>query len=287
MGELVSVIIPAYNREKTIEKAVQSVLDQTYKDIEVIVVDDGSTDATVSVVKDIGDKRVKCISLDKNSGACRARNKGIEKARGRYIAFQDSDDIWKSEKLEKQIAILKSKPADLTFCAFERIRDTERTIMPLLDEGLVSRKALLGKSLVSTQTLVGKRECFEKIVFDEEMPRLQDYDITIRLSEKFDFYFIKEPLVEMYVGNDSISRSTIKLLNAEQRIFAKYKSEMEQYPAFKLYNLEGLAKAKLDNKIYCTKDYIYACGLNPSIKSIGRIFRAAIADVRVYFRKRK
>lgn len=287
MDELVSVIIPAYNREKTIEKAIQSVLDQTYKDIEVIVVDDGSTDATVLAVNGIGDKRVKCISLDKNSGACRARNKGLEKAQGRYIAFQDSDDIWKPEKLEKQIAILKSEPVDLVFCAFERIRDTEKTILPLLNEGRVSRKELLEKSLVSTQTLIGKRECFDKIVFDEKMPRLQDYDITIRLSEKFDFYFIKEPLVEMYVGNDSISRSTIKMLNAEQRIFEKYKSEMEKYPAFKLYNLEGLAKAKLDNEIYCTKDYIYACGLNPSIKSIGRIFRAAIADVIVYFRKRK
>lgn len=287
MGELVSVIIPAYNREKTIEKAIQSVLDQMYKDVEVIVVDDGSTDDTVSAVKSIKDKRVKCISLGKNSGACMARNKGIEVAQGRYIAFQDSDDIWKPGKLEKQIAILKKEPVDLVFCAFERVRGTEKAILPLLDEGYVSREKLLERSLVSTQTLVGKRECFDTIIFDEKMPRLQDYDITIRLSGKFKFYFINEPLVKMYVGSDSISRSSIKMLNAEQRIFSKYQSEMVQYPAFKLYNLEGLAKAKLDNEMYCTKDYIYACVLCPSIKAIGRIFRAIVADVIVCFRKRK
>lgn len=99
---MVSVIIPSYNRENTIVRAVNSVLNQTYKDIEVIVVDDCSKDRTLELLSSIKDERLKFFKLEKNSGACVARNFGIEKANGEFIAFQDSDDEWLPEKLKSR-----------------------------------------------------------------------------------------------------------------------------------------------------------------------------------------
>ena len=96
---MVSVIIPSYNREKTIKRAVESGLNQTYKDIEVIVVDDCSSDKTIEILTSIKDKRFSYYKLDKNSGACVARNLGIEKVKGDYIFLHDSDDEWLPDKL--------------------------------------------------------------------------------------------------------------------------------------------------------------------------------------------
>ena len=117
---LVSVIIPAYNRAGTIERSVRSVLDQTVKELEVIVVDDCSTDQTESVVLQIHDNRVRYDRLGEQSGACVTRNRGVDLARGELIAFQDSDDFWKPEKLEKQLYALKEYGADICFSSLNR-----------------------------------------------------------------------------------------------------------------------------------------------------------------------
>lgn len=285
MDELISIIIPTYNRASSISKSVRSVLAQTYKNIEVIVVDDGSTDNTKQLIENICDYRLKYINLDTNAGACNARNKGIEMAKGDYIAFQDSDDVWKIDKLEKQIYALKKNNVDLVFCAYEKINEKKQIILPQLKEGYVSRKELLRQSIVSTQTLLGKKKCFEKVKFDESMPRLQDYDITIRLSKEFKFYFVQEALVEMNVGNDSISNNPKKLLYAEQCIMNKYKDELNEYKSFKMYNMGGMARAKLELSMYCTKDYLEIFNLSPSMKGFGKIIRAIFMDVMVYIKK--
>lgn len=110
---LVSVIIPTYNRGRLILDSVNSVLNQTYKNIELIVVDDCSTDDTKEVIESIKDSHIKYIKLEKNSGACIARNRGIEKSTGEFIAFNDSDDLWIPEKICRQLVrqakILKKK----------------------------------------------------------------------------------------------------------------------------------------------------------------------------------
>jgi glycosyltransferase involved in cell wall biosynthesis len=103
--EKISIIIPSYNREKLIIRSINSILNQTYQNIEVILIDDGSTDNTKKVISQIKDKRFRYIKLRKNKGANVARNIGIQKAIGNYIAFQDSDDFFHSDKLEKQINI--------------------------------------------------------------------------------------------------------------------------------------------------------------------------------------
>ena len=102
----VSVIIPLYNEEKYITACVESVINQTYKNLEIIIVDDKSTDNSLKIVKNIKDKRIKIISLKKNAGVANARNKGVEAATGDYICFLDSDDFWDKTKIEKQIKLL-------------------------------------------------------------------------------------------------------------------------------------------------------------------------------------
>ena len=114
--DLVSVIIPTYNRAHLIKRSAESVLNQTYTNLELIIVDDGSTDDTEEVVKTLNDNRVTYIKQP-NQGACAARNNGIDHAKGEFIAFQDSDDVWHEDKLEKQIKCLKETGADFCFCS--------------------------------------------------------------------------------------------------------------------------------------------------------------------------
>lgn len=276
---MVSVIIPSYNREKTIERAVMSVLNQTYKDLELIVVDDCSKDNTVEVLKSIKDDRFKIIELEKNSGACVARNVGVENAQGDYIAFQDSDDEWLLDKLEKQMAIFEKENVDLVFCAFNRLGLGKNLTCPKLSEGIVERKTLLEDSRISTQTLIGKKECFENVKFDPEMPRLQDYDITIRLSKKYSIYFVNKPLVNMYVQNDSISISKNKMIRAETIIFSKYKDDIEKYKDFKYHNMLGLASAKRKSGYKSSYEYKTLYKMKPSVSSLLKYIYTKVTDI--------
>lgn len=276
---MVSVIIPSYNRENTIVRAVMSVLNQTYKDLELIVVDDCSKDNTVEVLKSIKDDRFRIIELKKNSGACVARNVGVENAQGDYIAFQDSDDEWLLDKLEKQMAIFEKEKVDLVFCAFNRFGLGKNLICPKLSEGIVERKTLLEDSRISTQTLIGKKECFENIKFDPEMPRLQDYDITIRLSKKYSIYFVNEPLVNMYVQNDSISIFKNKMIRAETIIFSKYKDDIEKYKDFKYHNMLGLASAKRKSGYKSSYEYKILYKMKPSVSSLLKYIYTKVTDI--------
>ena len=111
----ISVIIPTFNREKLIGNSIKSVLNQTLKNFELIIVDDGSTDNTKEVVDKFQDKRIKYIKLDTNQGASNARNIGIKNAKGKYMSFQDSDDIFYPNKLEIQLNNIINKKSDLDF----------------------------------------------------------------------------------------------------------------------------------------------------------------------------
>lgn len=123
---LVSVITPVYNVEKFIEKTIKSVLAQTYKKVEILLIDDCSTDNSAMIMKKISESnsKIKYFKLEKNSGAAVARNKGIEMAAGQYIAFLDSDDLWKPDKLEKELQLLKRTGGDFAFTAIEMIDES-------------------------------------------------------------------------------------------------------------------------------------------------------------------
>ncbi len=224
--KLVSIIIPTYNREKTIRESVCSVLDQSYGDIEVIVVDDGSTDHTKEVLEDINDNRLRYI-FQTNSGACNARNHGIKEARGEYIAFQDSDDLWHKDKLKKQIQIIESGKAKVVFCKKEYYLNGIKQVDRFQDrfrQGIIKKKD--GISAIGTQCILGKREVFEKHIFDVKLPRYQDLDLLLRIWDDYDIYCLDEKLVDYYVSKDSISSD-------DRKLFFSFEYLMRKYPEFK------------------------------------------------------
>lgn len=119
MDEIISIVVPVYNCEKFIEETITSVLNQTYKDFELILVNDCSTDKSVDKIKSFSDARIRLIEQETNQGAYAARNKGVKEARGRYIAFLDADDIWEPVKLEHELTFMKEEDAGFVFSGYE------------------------------------------------------------------------------------------------------------------------------------------------------------------------
>ncbi len=218
-NELISVIIPTYNRGTTIARAIDSVLSQSYKNIELIIVDDCSTDNTKNIVDNYNDKRIRYFRLEKNSGACFARNYGVQKSEGKYVAFQDSDDEWHVDKLKFQYQNLLNNNSDIDFCEYEKFDGERLLIFPNKKDNINIEKYGIEKALrfgnfISTQLLLLKKECFNYYLFDNNLPRLQDYDLILILSSKYKISFTKKILATIYVQNDSISKSSDKLNKA-------------------------------------------------------------------------
>lgn len=227
---MISVIIPTYNRSSTIKRAILSVLNQTYKDLELLIIDDCSEDNTYDIVKSINDKRVRYYKLAKNSGACYARNYGISLAKGEYIAFQDSDDEWLPDKLEQQLKAMNEAKASVIFNKIKLSDDHGKyikTIPRIKTSRLVTHSELLNKSIVGTPSLMFKKECLGNTSFDINLPRLQDWDFVLNLSKNNDIYFLNEVLVNSYVQTNSISKNSIKGIKALDIIFEKYKEELK------------------------------------------------------------
>ena len=251
---MVSVIIPTYNRASVLEKSIRSVLDQTYGDLELIVIDDGSSDNTKAVVEEINDTRVKYF-YQKNMGACAARNAGIKQAKGEYIAFHDSDDIWLPTKLQRQIDIMKNTDADIVFCQMKRCNAEDGIIIiPEIAESsfIDYSKLMVG---ISTQTLFMKRKVVEHVLFDERMPRFQDLEWLLRAVKQYTLYGMKEVLVNYYFSDDSITMSGRRLLDAVKHISKQYPMLSREAPdvyrvLVMLIVEEGLSKLKQGDEAY-------------------------------------
>lgn len=211
--EFVSVVIPTYNRACVLEQSVRSVLNQTYAHLEVIVVDDGSTDDTKAVIEQIKDTRLRYI-YQENRGACAARNNGVKNANGEYIAFHDSDDTWYPDKLKKQMSMMLKKKSDVIVCklAMHHPDGTVTHYPKRIREGLVSsRNDLFG---IGTQTIIARAEVLRKEPFSNAMPRYQDLEWIYRVIQSFSVYYMDEILVDYSIGGDSISKSAEKMYRA-------------------------------------------------------------------------
>ena len=205
----VSVVIPTYNRAWVLEEAIQSVLGQTYRDFELIVVDDGSTDSTEDILA-----RYPGIIVvrQENKGVSAARNAGVRISSGRYLAFLDSDDLWLPEKLEKQVKFFQENPSTL-ICQTEEIwiRKGVR-VNPgkrhLKASGMIFERSL-ELCLVSPSAVMMSRKLFDETGgFDENLPACEDYDLWLRITHKHPVHLIKEALVIKRGGHeDQLSRS--------------------------------------------------------------------------------
>ncbi|MEA3500414.1 MAG: glycosyltransferase, partial [Candidatus Marinimicrobia bacterium] len=205
----ISVIIPVFNRENTISRAIDSVLNQTYKPLEIIVVDDGSTDKTDDILKSYSDK-IKVIH-QKNSGVSAARNNGIKNSVGKWIALLDSDDEWLPNKLQLEVDYI-NKNHRINILQTEEIwiRDGRR-VNPKKYHKKISGdifKKSLELCLVSPSAVIFKRSLFDEIGdFDEELPVCEDYDYWLRTSLKYHVGLVNKFGIKKYGGHsDQLSQ---------------------------------------------------------------------------------
>jgi glycosyltransferase involved in cell wall biosynthesis len=230
---MVSVVITTYNRANLIARSIQSVLNQSYSDFEIIVVDDGSDDDTEAAVWRFTDEALRYIRLEGNKGPGAARNMGIQKCRGRFIAFQDSDDEWLPEKLEKHMRIFKEHMPGVGFVYSDmrRILKDGTTIYhksPTLVPGDLINPAsqFYQVHMLGIQSTVIKKECFEYVgYFDERFRCFEDLELFLRLSRHYDHYHIREPLVNYYETN-GVSTNWRAELHARALLLKKYGKEL-------------------------------------------------------------
>ncbi|MES2489432.1 MAG: glycosyltransferase [Pseudomonadota bacterium] len=205
----VSVIIPTFNRAYILERAIASVLGQSYTDLELIVVDDGSSDGTAELIQNFSDSRLRYLQQPRNLGVSAARNRGIAEARGEWLAFLDSDDLWLPQKLEKQFAALKGVDCVASYCCLLRIDDKIETRIPAKVDGINSGvrpwPSLLMDGLWFSQTwLVPKRVVLAAGPFDERMSIWEDWDLFLRIAMQGPVHHLPEVLVHSIVSPDSL-----------------------------------------------------------------------------------
>ena len=167
-SHVVTVVIPAYNREDVLEKSVRSVLEQSYRELELILVDDGSGDGSARLIRDYlasapEESRIRLLCKPVNEGAARARNTGLDAARGRYIAFLDADDLWQSDKLARELSFMKERNAGFVYTAYvfgdEYGNPTRKAVR--VPETLTYRQAL-SRTIIFTSTVLADTEKIDR-----------------------------------------------------------------------------------------------------------------------------
>lgn len=233
---LVSVVLPTFDRAATLPRALASVLEQDHRRIEVLVVDDGSTDDTHAVVARFADPRIRLLVTPAREGAPAARNRGIAAATGALVAFQDSDDRWLATKLSAQIAALRAMPqARLCYCALLQCYDRFRAVVPgprirhVAGDVLPS---LVRDSFVSTQTMLVERAALLDIGgFDPALPRLQDWDLALRLAQRGPFAFVPDALAIAHETPGNLTADAMKGVAARAILLAKHADLYRDHPA--------------------------------------------------------
>ena len=276
MDELVSVIITTYKRESLyVEEAIKSVVNQTYRPIEVIVVDDNGDNERFShdVYELCRQYQITYIKNDKNSGAQFSRNIGILNAKGKYLAFLDDDDIWREDKLQKQMDLFTHDTIGMVYCdgiSFEdgnpenqwAFREASIYIQPINH-----KLELFNDYIGSTSQALIKKECFAKVgIFDNDMPARQDYEMWLRISREYEIVGSPEKLLyyRSHKG-ERISTNWNKCFRSYELVLAKHMDEYNRVPYAKAKIILRLfdSSMKMKKPIMACKYLIKAFVVNP------------------------
>ena len=259
---LVSTVIPTYQRANLVARAIRSVLSQTVQDLEVIVVDDASTDDTKAAVAAVGDTRVRYLRHEKNKGLPASRNTGIQAARGEYIAFLDDDDEWREDKLEKQLLVIKSYDAVLSGSLWNgRPRRIHNRPTVSLDD--------LRRGSFASPTLLARASVLRDVLFDESLRQGEDWDAFIRIAQKYSIGYVAESLVFCNAGahpritNEAKDQTGPEL---EKRTAVLYKHREFFGEKWFMYHLASNFLTYIGsrpNKLHCTTYAIRRCGVRP------------------------
>ncbi|HZW58563.1 MAG TPA: glycosyltransferase [Nitrososphaerales archaeon] len=221
----ISVIVTNYNKGKYIRAAIDSVLDQTFTDFEIIIVDDASTDDSLKTIKECCDRtnKIRLIIHDERRGSAAARNSGIKNSNGQIICFLDSDDIYSQDKLQKQIVALQEEPTPVVvYSNWWRIDENGNTLPPGKRDHPTKSGRIFSDCLThvfgsSTMFMIPKL-CFDKVgLYDESLMWAEDYDLVLRLARNFDFIYVNLPLYG-YRTHEGNKRNLIK---RKERLFSE------------------------------------------------------------------
>lgn len=252
----ISVIIPTYNRAGTILRAVESVLSQTYSELEILVIDDGSTDGTEEVLNGISDERLRYVKLECNQGVANARNTGVHMAVGEWIAFQDSDDCWYEDKLWRQMEYaMKCPEYDMIYSRYLAKLEDGREILspaeplPQVMEGNMLN-TLLERNVIGAPTMLIKREAFLGIGgFDVTYNSLEDWEFAIRFAKNHQIGFVGEPLMDVYMLTDGVSSRVGEYFESRCRMLATYREDMINAGVFDNVSMDILNRARNMNML--------------------------------------
>ena len=221
---LVSVIIPAFNAEKYIGEAIGSILAQTYKNFELIIINDGSTDNTAEIILSYNDERIKYINNEANAGISRSRNKGIRHSKGKYIAVLDSDDIAARDRLEIQVKYLENKP-DIAVCGsyYRAFSKNHSSIIrwPLMPEQIKARLFFENPIGHSTTMISSKIFKEDNIWYDESFKVALDFDLWCRISRKHNIANLPFVLADYRIHPSQVSSVPVNQRQADQIILTK------------------------------------------------------------------
>lgn len=210
---LVSIIMPSYNTAQYIRESIQSVLNQTYQNWELIIVDDCSTDNTDEIVTSIKDERIKYYHNDKNRGAAISRNRALREAKGRWIAFLDSDDLWMPEKLEKQISFMENNGYSFSYTNYEEIDvDGNSTSVKVTGPKKVTKTGMFNYCWLGCLTVMYDRNIIGLIQI-EGIKKNNDYAMWLKVCKEADCYLLDENLGKYRKGRaGSVSTHSIKTM---------------------------------------------------------------------------
>ncbi|WP_243033095.1 glycosyltransferase family 2 protein [Vibrio cincinnatiensis] len=246
---MVSIITPSYNCDNYIFETISSVLSQTYAEWEMIIVDDCSTDNSVSVIKSHMEKdsRVKLIQLTENSGAAVARNTAIEAAQGRYIAFLDSDDLWEPEKLATQISFMQKNDIAFSFSAYHKVDQQGNNIGKVAVPEKVIYQQLLKCCVIGCLTAMYDTQKLGKIYMPLIRKR-QDFGLWLRILKKCDSaYGLNIPLAKYRIRKDSISSNKFKAAQYNWKLYREIEnlSLFQSIYYFSHYAINGVLRSRI------------------------------------------
>jgi glycosyltransferase involved in cell wall biosynthesis len=224
----VSVIIPTHNRARYLHRAIQSVLDQTFRDLEIIVVDDASSDETPRIVRAFRDERIRYFRHNANQGEAGSRNTGVQNSIGQYVAFLDDDDAWLPQKLAAQVELLETSSSKVgaVYTSFLKVDGPTGKVLGSWNaekRGNVFRDLSEENWIGIPSTVVLRRQCFDTVgLFDEKVEFGLDYDMWVRVAQFYEFEYLEEPLVLRSINHNRLSTDYELVLKGAESKLKKY-----------------------------------------------------------------
>tara|TARA_B100000945_G_scaffold76938_1_gene59359 strand:+ start:2214 stop:3128 length:915 start_codon:yes stop_codon:yes gene_type:complete len=287
---LVSVIIPTYNRKKLLDISINSVLNQTYQNFEIIIVDDNSNDGTDKYIKEINHHKIHYIKNKQTMYAPKSRNIGISYSKGDLISFLDDDDEWYPDKLEKQVKLFSDINIGLVYSGIDLFFEDYNLSYPTSPKlrGSIYKDMLIKNYIGATSSVIIRRDVLNHVCtkkhecFDPAFPARQDYDLWIRITEKWKVNFIYEPTVKQYYRNsiNRISRNLDNHIKAHELLNQKYNRNIDSILSYSnkkerlinQYLFLAAQSIKINERKLATKYYLEAFKIKRDIKSLAMCF---------------